>query len=414
MCSICSRNGTSRSLSGRTTRVSRRAGCAWITHGRTQPASCAAHASCYASLSFGQRATEPRTLEMEIPTFAPRSKRISCSQNPISQTCAARKKSISSRSIVSPTFREDWVRGHEELSRRIRARRHGLHRVPSPPADAKHLHRDPRPGALLRRDRRKPRASGRASGRQGLTGVVRRGRLPRGLSRRVEAGWRRYDGPSHGSQRKHAHRMGLLRSEGEPDGDRRPGADEGCRAPASLAAQCARRRPRSYRDRTTGILPARLASSLRKTIAFDPSQEIHYVYTARLFRELLRRSTYFFGNEAEIVRARRLARVTSTEGLLQATEVVVATLGSRGSAVYSRDARIRVPRVRPRKVVDVTGAGDAYRAGFYAGLARGLDLRRCGLLGSAVASFAVEKKGTQSNLPTWSQVLSRARRHATF
>src|SRR5712664_3027285 len=157
-----------------------------------------------------------------------------------------------------------------------------------------------------------------------------------------------------------------------------------------------------------------LGTALLKTIAFDPSQEIHYVYTPRLFRELLRRSTYFFGNEAEIVRARRLARVTSTEGLLQATEVVVATLGARGSVIYSHDGRIRVPRVRPRKVVDVTGAGDAYRAGFYAGLSRGLDLRRCGILASAVASFVVEKKGTQSNLPTWSQVLGRARRHATF
>ena len=159
---------------------------------------------------------------------------------------------------------------------------------------------------------------------------------------------------------------------------------------------------------------AKLASALRKTITFDPSQEIHYVYTPRLFRELLRRSTYFFGNEAEIVRARRLARVTSTEGLLRAAEVVVVTLGSRGSVIYSRDGRIRIPRVRPRKVVDVTGAGDAYRAGFYAGLSRGLDLRRCGILASAVASFVVEKKGTQSNLPTWSQVLGRARHHATF
>jgi nucleoside kinase len=159
---------------------------------------------------------------------------------------------------------------------------------------------------------------------------------------------------------------------------------------------------------------AKLASALQRTVAFDPSQEIHYVYTPRLFRELLRRSTYFFGNEAEIVRARRLARVTSTEGLLHAAEVVVATLGPRGSVIYSHGSRIRVPRVRPRKVVDVTGAGDAYRAGFYAGLSRGLDLRRCGILASAVASFVVEKKGTQSNLPTWSQVLGRARRHATF
>lgn len=159
---------------------------------------------------------------------------------------------------------------------------------------------------------------------------------------------------------------------------------------------------------------AERAEDLGRTIAFDPSQEIHYVYNPGTFRRLLGRATYFFGNEAEIDRAKRLARSTSTNGLLRLAEVVVATLGPKGSVVITRDGRFRVPRVRPRRVVDVTGAGDAYRAGFYAGLSRGYDLRRCGLLGSAVASFVVETKGTQTHLPSWSQVLGRARRHATF
>lgn len=159
---------------------------------------------------------------------------------------------------------------------------------------------------------------------------------------------------------------------------------------------------------------AELAQALNRTISFDPSQEIHYVYTPRIFRDLLRRSTYFFGNEAEVTMAKRFARVTSTEGLLKFTDVIVATLGSRGSTVYTGGGRIRIPRVRPKRVVDVTGAGDAYRAGFYAGLARGYDLRRCGILASAVASFVVEAKGTQTNLPTWPQLLRRARRHASF
>src|SRR6266581_2263776 len=260
MCGISSGNGTSMCRSGRTTRFSKRATYESITHGPTQRASYAAHASCCASLSCGPQATEPRTLETDIPIFVPRSKRISCSRNPISQTCAARKKSISSHSSVSLTFREDWVPGHEEFSRRFRARRDGLHRVPPPPADAKHLNRDPRPGALLRRDRRKPREGGRASGREGLAGVVRRSRLPCGLSRRVEEGWRRYDRPPYGSQREHAHGLGVLGPEGESDGDRRSGADERCRPPASPAAQRARRRPRSHRNGTTGILPERRAT----------------------------------------------------------------------------------------------------------------------------------------------------------
>ncbi len=159
---------------------------------------------------------------------------------------------------------------------------------------------------------------------------------------------------------------------------------------------------------------AKLAEDLGRTIAFDPSQEIHYVYTARLFRELIRRSTYFFGNEAEIARARRFVRVTSTAGLARFAPIVVVTMGSRGSAVYTREGRIRIPRIPPTRVVDVTGAGDAYRAGFYAGLSRGYDVRRCGVLGSAVASCVVESTGTQTNLPTWSKALSRARRHTSF
>lgn len=159
---------------------------------------------------------------------------------------------------------------------------------------------------------------------------------------------------------------------------------------------------------------ADLAENLDRTISFDPSQEIHYVYSATLFRNLLSRATYFFGNEAEIAQAKRFARTTSTEGLLTHSEAIVATLGSKGSIVVTRDGRIHIPRVKPQRVVDVTGAGDAYRAGFYAGLERGYDLRRCGILGSAVASFVVEAKGTQTNLPTWAALLRRARRHASF
>jgi nucleoside kinase len=159
---------------------------------------------------------------------------------------------------------------------------------------------------------------------------------------------------------------------------------------------------------------AALAADLDRTLSFDPAQELHYVYTAPTFRDLLRRSTYFFGNEAEIAQAKQFVRATSTEDLLRFVSVVVATRGSKGSTVYTREKRIPIPRVRPAQVVDVTGAGDAYRAGFYAGLSRDLDLRRCGILGSTVASFVIEEKGPQTRLPNLAQVLRRARRYAPF
>lgn len=157
---------------------------------------------------------------------------------------------------------------------------------------------------------------------------------------------------------------------------------------------------------------AALASQLGRDIAFDPSQEIHYVYTASAFVSLLRRARYFFGNESEIRRALRLARAKTVRDLLRYVDVVVRTLGAKGSEVTTSDGTTRVPPIPPARAVDVTGAGDAYRAGFYAGLYRGRDPISCALLGSAVASYAIETPGTQTNIPSWARALSRATRRA--
>ncbi len=159
---------------------------------------------------------------------------------------------------------------------------------------------------------------------------------------------------------------------------------------------------------------AAMAEDLGRPVAFDPAQEIRYLYRAAEFRRLFRKATYFFGNEAEVAQAKRYMGATSVAELLRSVEAVIVTRGRRGSAVHTRKATYRIPAVKPRRIVEVTGAGDAYRAGFYAGLSRGYDLRRCGILGSAVASFVLEARGPQTNLPTWSQAIGRARRHASL
>ncbi len=157
-----------------------------------------------------------------------------------------------------------------------------------------------------------------------------------------------------------------------------------------------------------------LAARLGKRVAFDPSQEIHYVYDAAAFRRLLPRAEIFFGNESEMRRALAYTRRRRPADLLEFVRTVVMTRGAKGSAILTAEGREDIPAVPPRRVADVTGAGDAYRAGFYAGLSRGLDLRRCGVLGSSVASFVIERRGTQTNLPTWREAVARASRFARF
>jgi ribokinase len=75
-----------------------------------------------------------------------------------------------------------------------------------------------------------------------------------------------------------------------------------------------------------------------------------------------------------------------------------------------RGERQNVPAVRV-KAADPTGAGDAFRAGFLTAYRRGYAPLRCCTIGTVTASFAVEKMGCQTNLPTWQRMAERHEQH---
>lgn len=160
-------------------------------------------------------------------------------------------------------------------------------------------------------------------------------------------------------------------------------------------------RPEYYRK------VAELATSLKKKISFDPAQEISYVYDRESFKSVVQYADYFFGNESEIAQALAYLNLKEMNELLEHVDVIVVTKGERGSTIISEKGEIPIPSFEPSRMRDVTGAGDAYRAGFYAGLQRKYDLQRCGLVGSATASFIIEEKGPQTNIPTWEAIEER-------
>jgi adenosine kinase len=95
-------------------------------------------------------------------------------------------------------------------------------------------------------------------------------------------------------------------------------------------------------------------------------------------------------------------------------ETLVITKGEKGSEVYHEGHRagvagkkIIIPPARPKAILDPTGAGDAYRAGFIKGLAMGWPLEKCGRLGAVTAVYTVEKYGTQTHRFTWPEVKER-------
>ena len=81
--------------------------------------------------------------------------------------------------------------------------------------------------------------------------------------------------------------------------------------------------------------------------------------------------------------------------LLQQTNYIITTLGELGSCVCTPDYEVHIPAIKPKEVVDPTGAGDAYRAGLIKGLIQGSNMEQCAKMGSTCASFAVECYGTQ-------------------
>ena len=110
----------------------------------------------------------------------------------------------------------------------------------------------------------------------------------------------------------------------------------------------------------------------------------------------------FIEQSADIVLANEaeLAALFETEDfdaaaarLAALVEVAAVTRGAGGSVILKGDRRVVVPAFPVDKVVDTTGAGDQYAAGFLLGLARGLPLEDAGRLGSLAASEVIAHWG---------------------
>jgi len=145
-----------------------------------------------------------------------------------------------------------------------------------------------------------------------------------------------------------------------------------------------------------------------RLVSFDPGQDIIW-YTADQIRRILARIRILFANRHEMAHLTRILGMPR-DAILEGLPVAVETRDAEGSVLYTGGREHRVP-VIPVDVVDPTGAGDAYRAGFLAAYHRGYPPLTACRVGATTASFVVEKAGCQTNLPDWNRMAVRYRTH---
>ncbi len=139
---------------------------------------------------------------------------------------------------------------------------------------------------------------------------------------------------------------------------------------------------------------ARAARRVGASVAADPAQEVHYRWDAPRLRRLLAEAEILFGNRAEIDRVAERLGTRRPDRLVERVPLVVRTEGAEGATAFSRAGTVHVRARRPRRVRSVVGAGDGFRAGFYAAWFRGEELRSCLTAGTRAATRALE--GTEA------------------
>jgi sugar/nucleoside kinase (ribokinase family) len=146
-----------------------------------------------------------------------------------------------------------------------------------------------------------------------------------------------------------------------------------------------------------------------RIISFDPAQEIHKVWNKEKFMTALSLSDILFCNRYEAVSALRYASADSFFDVPVRT--AICTKGQDGSEFYCHGSKTEIPPVQGKQVNDATGAGDAYRAGFYAGKYNKYEDIDSLVIGAAAASFIIEAAGALTNIPTLDEVMERADRY---
>jgi adenosine kinase len=142
---------------------------------------------------------------------------------------------------------------------------------------------------------------------------------------------------------------------------------------------------------------------------FDPGQQCARMSGVEL-RDGIEGARLVVCNDYEFELIRQKTGLSESDILALAGSLIV-TRGEHGSSIHQRGGRIDVKAVVPRRIVDPTGVGDAFRGGLMKGMAADLPLEVCAQLGSVAATYALEHLGGQSHAYALDEFEARYQEH---
>lgn len=142
---------------------------------------------------------------------------------------------------------------------------------------------------------------------------------------------------------------------------------------------------------------------------YDPSQQTIWATPEELC-EGLDGARFLSVNEYEFNLIQEKTGLTDKE-IRQRTQGILLTKGAHGSEVMVNGDVYEIPAIAPQQVVDPTGAGDAFRAGFMRGMELGLSWEICGRMAALAATYVLEQAGTQNHFYTPAEFVARYRQN---
>jgi sugar/nucleoside kinase (ribokinase family) len=143
---------------------------------------------------------------------------------------------------------------------------------------------------------------------------------------------------------------------------------------------------------------AAIAHEAKRSVALTLSDAFCVDRWRAEFLQLMRSHTVdlIFANEGELHSLYQTADFDSAVNALRAdVTTAVVTRSEKGCLVIGPDGIEAVSAFPVERVVDTTGAGDLFAAGFLSGVARGADDRTCGRLGALAAAEVIQHLGAR-------------------